>query len=292
MNIIIYCLGEKALTSLNGLSDDYKSLISMIVIGEDKNVVDDKSSDIKKFAILNNINYSYRTSYVKNTSYDYHIAIGWRWMISLETDKKNLIVIHDSLLPKYRGFNPLVSALINGDTRIGASMIWASDEYDEGDIIFQEDIQVNYPIKILEAIQKISGVYAILLNRFFKYILEKTNLPRIAQDKINISYSLWRDENDYLIDWNCNASTIVRMIDAVGFPYLSASTNYDNRIIRIIEAIEVQEVCVENRTPGKIIFLKDNCPTIVCGTGLVKIIEATDADNKKVIFNKFRVKLI
>lgn len=292
MRIIIYCLGEKALTSLNGLSSDYRALISMIVIGEDKNVVDDKSSDIERFAILNNINYSYRTSYIKNSSYDYHLAIGWRWMINLEDDNTNLIVIHDSLLPRYRGFNPLVSALINGDTRIGASMIWASDEYDEGDIIFQEDIQINYPIKIIEAIQKISGIYAVLLSKFFKYVHQEIDLPRIAQDELNVSYSLWRNENDYLINWNDNASSIVRMIDAVGFPYLSASTSYDEEKIRIIEAVEVQDVCIENRTPGKIIFLENNCPTIVCGKGLVKIIEAKDADNNKKIFNKFRVKLV
>lgn len=292
MSVVVYCLGEKALAALNGLTDTHKSLISMIIIGEDKNVIDDKSGEIKNFAVLNNINYSYRKEYDGKSSFDYHIAIGWRWIINLDKSDAKLIVIHDSLLPKYRGFNPLVSAIINGEHTIGASMIWATEDYDEGDIIFQEEIKIAYPIKILEAIQEISEVYGVLLENFFKYIDQKIELPRIVQDESAASYSLWRDDNDYRIDWTKEASFIIRMIDAVGFPYLSACTVYDKNVIRIIEAVEVNDVHIENRTPGKIIFLKNNCPTIVCGKGLVKIVKAIVNNDKEVIFNKFRVKLI
>ena len=34
-------------------------------------------------------------------------------------DERNLIVFHDSLLPNYRGFAPLVNCLVNNENRGG-----------------------------------------------------------------------------------------------------------------------------------------------------------------------------
>ena len=87
---------------------------------------------------------------------DYQLAIGWRWLIS---GTENLIVLHDSLLPKYRGFAPLVNSLINGEQEIGVTAIWAGPEFDAGEIIFQEKAGICYPIKIQEAIEIVSGLY-------------------------------------------------------------------------------------------------------------------------------------
>jgi methionyl-tRNA formyltransferase len=57
-----------------------------------------------------------------------------------------LVVFHDSILPQYRGFNPLVSALINGDSRVGVTAM-GTDEFDKGDIIGQRTIAINIPSK-------------------------------------------------------------------------------------------------------------------------------------------------
>jgi methionyl-tRNA formyltransferase len=53
---------------------------------------------------------------------DFNIAISWRWMLKVS----NLIVIHDSLLPKYRGFSPLVNMLINGEDTLGVTVLFAT----------------------------------------------------------------------------------------------------------------------------------------------------------------------
>ena len=42
-------------------------------------------------------------------------------------NSENLIVFHDSLLPKYRGFAPLVSQLINGEEYLGVTAIFTND---------------------------------------------------------------------------------------------------------------------------------------------------------------------
>ena len=45
------------------------------------------------------------------------LLVGWQFLTDSNLD--NCIVIHDSLLPKLRGFSPTVTALLTGDTAIG-----------------------------------------------------------------------------------------------------------------------------------------------------------------------------
>ena len=77
-----------------------------------------------------------------------------------------------------------------------------------------------------------------------------------------------------------------------GFPYGGARTKMEDNIIILDEIKSIPDVKIENRTPGKIIFLDNNQPTIVCGKGLLKIEKAHYLDNgNEVVFNKFRTRL-
>lgn len=218
---------------------------------------------------------------------DYAFAIGWRWIIP---DYKNLIVFHDSLLPRYRGFAPLVSGLINKEEHIGVTALFASAEYDVGDIIAQEAIGIQYPIKIAAVIDKIQTVYFSLVSGIVKRILSGDKLVGRPQNPLAATYSLWRDENDYKIDWHQDAEYIKRFIDAIGQPFRGACTDMNMTKIRIVDAIVVPDVKIENRTPGKVIFVQEGLPVVVCGTGLLKIVAATeDATGESILpLTKFR----
>ena len=104
--------------------------IGFVVSSSDKGVAEDFYFPIKKLCIDNLIPFAERKHDAPFT--DFKIAIGWRWLID---HNENLIVLHDSLLPKYRGFAPLVIALINGEKEIGATELWAENDFDQGDII-------------------------------------------------------------------------------------------------------------------------------------------------------------
>ncbi len=220
----------------------------------------------------------------------YSFAIGWRWIIDLKR-VSNLIILHDSILPKYRGFNPLVSALINGENQIGVSALFASSKYDQGDIICQSVKKIEYPIKIKDAIDLISNSYSDLVLQIIELVVNGKDLPRKPQNNKESTYSLWRDEEDYHIDWSWDSKKIIRFINATGFPYLGAKTFIEEESIRITEAIEVQDVKIENRSPGKVIFFENNYPIVVCGKGLIKIIEMKrDTDKSDYILKRFRTR--
>ena len=223
--INLYLLGEKGLIALNKLKRHQLDSISNIIVGIDKNVINDFSKEIIEFCKSHGINYHVNNKTFTSNHIKYSIAIGWRWLIK---DDSKLIVFHDSLLPRLRGFNPLVTSLINGDPEIGVTVLEGVSEFDRGPIIFQKKVSVTYPKKIKSAIEDISLLCAEALSELIT-LLMKDHITSISQDESKATYSLWRDEIDYKINWNLTAGKITRFIDAVGFPYKGAFTNYPNQ---------------------------------------------------------------
>jgi methionyl-tRNA formyltransferase len=130
-----------------------------------------------------------------------------------------------------------------------------------------------------------------LATSVLEFIYNKT-LVAIPQNEALATYSLWRDEEDYSIDWATDSNRIKRFIDATGFPYKAAKTTCEGITLRIIEAEEFPDLQIVNRTPGKILFLTAAGPVIVCGKGLLLIKEAiADPSNEKYIFRKLRIRL-
>jgi|TARA_B100001094_G_C17951463_1_gene680784 formyltetrahydrofolate-dependent phosphoribosylglycinamide formyltransferase len=63
----------------------------------------------------------------------------------------NIINVHPSLLPKYKGLNTVQRALDAGDTVVGCTVHYVTEELDSGDIIYQGlvDVEPNDTVKTL-----------------------------------------------------------------------------------------------------------------------------------------------
>jgi methionyl-tRNA formyltransferase len=252
---------------------DVKS-IEMVVIGKDKKITDDYSEKITELCKQKKIPFRYKGEYIEIQS-GLSFAISWKWIIA---NSNGLIVLHDSLLPKYRGFAPVVNSLINGEKKLGVSAIKAHREYDKGDIYSQLEIEIRYPIKIQQAIELVTPLYYKLIRKIIVAYNGGKKLTFRKQLESKATYSLWRDEEDYRINWNLSAIDLRRFIDAVGHPYSGAFTYNRGKKIRVFSSEIVKDVKIENRTPGKVIFLKDKMPVVVCGKGLLKLTEMHDAN--------------
>ncbi|WP_290844446.1 formyltransferase family protein [Flavobacterium sp.] len=259
-----------------------------VVAGRDKAIANDYFEDLRTLANASDITFIERTEATEIPSAEVYFAIGWRWLIKTQMDK--LIVFHDSLLPKYRGFNPLVTALIEGDAEIGVTAIKADREFDKGDVIDSRKVTVTYPIKIERAIDAVSLLYADLISDILSRLTAQ-GIEAKPQDENLATYSLWRDEQDYRVNWNESSERISRTIDAVGYPYNGAVTYIGGEKITIHESEIVQDITIVNRAPGKILMIEDSHPIVVCGSGLLKILHATDENGQKYMFNKLRVRL-
>jgi len=288
--ITLFAMTEKGYTVVKVLLSHYPELIAAIVAAKDKNIENDYFEEIKCISLKNNIPFYNRRNF-SNLCTPFAIAISWRWLI--KSDSTKVIVFHDSILPKYRGFNPLVTALINGDDEIGVTALYAAEEYDKGDIIACSKSSIAYPIKIKAAINIILNNYRELAIKIAESIKTGKVLDANVQNESFASYSLWRDNEDYFIDWTQSADYIDRFVDALGSPYKGATTFLGNSLVRVLDTEVVKDVNIVNRTPGKVIFLQGINPVIVCGQGLLKINELVDERNECSLLplTNFRIRL-
>src|SRR5580704_8626512 len=108
--LALLLMSEKGLAALQGaLTCVDPGSVSLVVGSRDANVRNDYYEEIRKTCDGAGIRFYDRASAPPITA-EYALAISWRWMIH---GVSKLMVLHDSLLPRYRGFAPLPNALIN-----------------------------------------------------------------------------------------------------------------------------------------------------------------------------------
>ena len=187
--------------------------------------------------------------------------------------------------------------LINGEKEIGVSAIFGSKEYDRGEIISQESTLISYPIKIKQAIEINNLNFKKLILNIIEKINSNEDIISYPQNESDASYSVWRDSNDYFINWNESSDQIKRLIDAVGSPYLGARSKLNNGSEILIKDAEIyKDLDIEIRHIGKVILVEEGFPIIICGKGLLKITEAlyinSDYESPLLPFKKFRVRFL
>jgi len=212
------------------------------------------------------------------------VCVGWRYLIpppAVEQLRGEVIVAHDSLLPKLRGFAPLCTALIEGHAQSGVTVARVGDGVDNGDILWQGAFDIAPDDTLATLIDKTTPLYREGIRRYIAGELRDAR----PQDDRDATYSIWRNEDDLFIDWNDDARRIDRSVRALGHPYLGARTTIGDRVA-ILDRVEVvDDLMFAIRQPGKIWSMDAaGRPTVVCGEGMIRIAAARWADDDTSIF--------
>lgn len=215
--------------------------------------------------------------------------VGWQHLLPAVTP--STVVFHNSLLPRYRGFAPTVTALIKGDREIGVTALSPTDAVDGGPIIAQRALPISYPIKIQTALELQAGLMTDIALDIIKDWQHGT-LPSTPQQEDEASFSIWRDDADYEIDWSNGAAAIERFVNAVGHPYAGARTTVGGtERIRVIDVTTLPDMAFEIRAVGKIWRLDNGRPIVICGAGMLKIDNCRREDGSEFFFRRLRARL-
>lgn len=106
------------------------------------------------------------------------------------------INLHPSLLPKYRGPDPIFWQLRHNETQTGISLHELSEQWDAGAILHQQD--VAFPAGASRA--ELNTLLAQQGALAFIHLITKGTLSAREQDATQASYFPLATENDYLID--------------------------------------------------------------------------------------------
>lgn len=114
------------------------------------------------------------------------LASNWRRKLPVGGET---FIIHDSLLPRLRGFSPLVNALLQGDATIGATLFRAVEEIDAGPILLQREFPVPRAMPIGDVLAEMTRAYLDILRTIVPMWVAGTNVPEREQNHADATAS-------------------------------------------------------------------------------------------------------
>lgn len=220
---------------------------------------------------------------VADADADIIVANNWRTWLPKEIydgPRFGTLNIHDSLLPKYAGFSPLIWALINGETHVGVTAHLMDDTLDAGPIIAQQAVAVGVRDTTADLFHRTVGLIEPVLIHALD-LIESGSTQYIEQDPSQASYFHKRGDAESHIDFTWPADAIERLVRAQSDPYPNAYALHDGVRVRVIEA-----AVSTNRyggTPGRITIVEGDGPAVVCGP------DSWRGNNRAIVIKRVRL---
>ena len=235
-------------------------------------------SPIKEFALKNNIPVfqpkSIRKEFdiqdeLKKLNPDFFVTFAFGQILSqevLDIPKYETINLHASLLPKYRGANPIQRAIINGDKKTGICTMITELGLDCGDVCLMEPIEISDKMTCADLCEIISKKSPRLIEKTLVGLVDNTIIPqKQCADGVCMANKLTKEET--LIDWSKPAQEIHNLVRGI-YKSPSAYFVYNGKIIKVLETCVVKE---QGKCGEFVRFGKDGIQ-VGCGQDSIKLI--------------------
>lgn len=248
INIVFFGTPFIALKSLEYLYNSDKINVLAVVTQPDKPKGRGQKvsmSPIKEFALSKNLPIFQPKSIRKEPDVikaledlapDFFVTFAFGQILSeevLNIPKYETINLHASLLPRYRGANPIQRAIINGDKQTGICTMITELGLDCGDVCKREIIDISDEMNCGDLYEKISDMSPKLLEETLEGIVNNTIIPeKQSLDGVCMANKLTKEET--LIDWTKSATDIHNLVRGIcRFP--SAYFMHNNKVIKVLE---------------------------------------------------------
>ena len=263
LKIVYMGTPEFSVGPLEELTKNYN--VEMVVTQPDKEVGRKKiltPSKVKEFALKKGIKVfqpnKIRSDYkeILDIKPDLIVTCAYGQIIPkelIEFPKYGCINIHASLLPEYRGGAPIHHAVMDGKTKTGITIMFMNEKMDEGDILYQKEIEILDTDNSSIMFNKLSKLGSEMIGEFIPRLISN-DYTRIVQDNEKATYGYNITKEDEKISFNNNIVDIynkIRGLSEVPGSYAFLDDKrvkiYNSRIGKDIKGI-----------PGEIINIYDD----------------------------------
>lgn len=293
MKIIFLGTPQIAVPSLEYLIQKPDIEIKAVITQPDKPAGRGKNlaaSPIKQIALENNISIYQPTSIrkeaeltktLKELKPDFFITFAFGQILSqevLDIPKFGTINLHASLLPKYRGANPIQAPIINGDKFTGITTMLTEIGIDTGDIVLQKVIEITEnmtSVELTEIISKLSPelIYESILG------LYNGKIKPIPQKDVEATHAPKVTKDDGIIDWSESAVQIHNKVRGLK-PWPACFTYINGACIKITETRLCSEK-INSENFGEIIGKTGNGINVITNDGIITIAKVQPACKKE-----------
>lgn len=258
-------------------------------------------SAVKQYALDNNLrllqpaNLKDKTflEELKSLEADLQIVVAFR-MLPKEVyamPKMGTFNLHASLLPKYRGAAPIHWAVINGETQTGLTTFLLNDKIDEGEIIFQKNIEIfeNETTGELHDRMMIEGGKLVVRT---VDAIEKGNISTISQHKTLVQPSLAPKifKETTLIPWDKKGKEIENFVRGM-CPFPCATTVFCDGNSNLEHFLKVYKVKFNpfshKKNIGEIEINTRLGFRVYCLDGFVEILDLQQSGKKRMKVDEF-----
>ena len=195
----------------------------------------------------------------------------------IDLPRLGTINIHASLLPKLRGAAPIQSAIREGLTETGITIMRMVPALDAGPVILQTRTPILEDETYGELALRLSEMGALAVIEALAF-LELGKASEEPQDDSLATYAPKIDREVSRIDWNADAQVVCRTIRAFD-PRPGALTSLRGADVKLFGAKPAPRV--DSTAPGEVTLIDDKGMVVACGQGAVRVSAVQPAGKRR-----------
>ncbi len=207
---------------------------------------------------------------LKNLNPDFFVTFAFGQILSqevLDIPKYETINLHASLLPKYRGANPIQRAIINGDKETGICTMITELGLDCGDVCLKERINITDNMTCVDLFEIISEKSPELIEKTLIGLVSGSITPqKQSENGVCMANKLTKEET--MIDWSKPAEEIHNLVRGI-YKFPSAYFIHNGKIIKVLET----RVLKESGKCGEFIRIGKDGVEVGCGKDCILLVK-------------------
>ena len=205
---------------------------------------------VKEFALAHDIEV-FQTDSLKNDEVlkqklrdlkpDFFITFAFGQLLTqeiLDIPRVSTVNLHASLLPQYRGANPIQRAIYDGNEETGITTMLTVLALDAGDICMQEKIKITPDMTDAQLMQIISDKAPFIMYPTIKQLYNKVLSPK-KQDESKVSIAKKFKKEDAVLDWSKSALQLHNHVRSMT-TWPVACTTIDGKSVKILKTSVVE----------------------------------------------------
>ena len=152
----------------------------------------------------------------------------------LDQPKYGTLNIHASLLPKYRGADPIAEAILQGEAESGVTIMLLDAGIDTGPMLLGRSLVLAEDETTGSLTLKLAELGAQALLEVLPQWVAGGIVPK-PQDELHATHTRMLRKEDGLLSWNKPAAVLARQVRAY-IPWPGSYTHWRGKLLKILEA--------------------------------------------------------